>query len=155
MFVIVASLLSATCTNSMPTSPSELSTGLVIYEHANCLGTSAHVTNEIADLKDFEGPCVQPSKVATPLKRRWNDCVSSIRIATGWRATVYHDDNFTGQSLEVAGVIGIMAMCEATLLPSPLRRHLTPARRMNEHSFSAPYHCHHRRRTTRQTHRDS
>jgi len=31
----------------------------------------------------------------------WNDCVSSIRIAPGWRAIVFRDDDFSGQRLEV------------------------------------------------------
>src|SRR5689334_8833198 len=32
----------------LPTAPSELLTGIVVYEHANFLGASAHITNDIS-----------------------------------------------------------------------------------------------------------
>ena len=34
--------------------------------------------------------------------RNWNDCISSIRVAPGWRATVYRGTGFDGESMEVA-----------------------------------------------------
>jgi len=51
--------LASGCEQVLPTAPSELTTGIVVYEHANYLGQSAHVTKDIRDLKDIdEGPCV-------------------------------------------------------------------------------------------------
>lgn len=93
------------CQKSLPTAPSDLATGIVVYEHANYLGQSAHVVQDIKDLKDFKGPCVEFHQGATGVNEArdvWNDCISSIRVAPGWRATLYRDDDFTGDRLEVS-----------------------------------------------------
>ena len=42
------------CQESLPVGPSDLSNGIVVYEHANYLGESAHITQGIKDLKDFQ-----------------------------------------------------------------------------------------------------
>ena len=39
--------------------------------------------------------------VSPSFKDVWNDCISSIRLAPGWRATLYRDDDFTGDRLEI------------------------------------------------------
>lgn len=31
----------------------------------------------------------------------WNDCVSSVRVAPGWRATLYRDPNYHDAALEI------------------------------------------------------
>ena len=91
------------CQQKLPTAPSDLMTGIAIYEHANFLGGSSQVANDISDLKDFRGPCEHETSdmYGTTIHRDWNDCMSSIRVAPGWRATVYRDPSFSGQSLEV------------------------------------------------------
>ena len=78
-------------------------TGIAIYEHANFLGESSQVGSDISDLDDFRGPCEHETSDAygTTTYKDWNDCMSSIRVAPGWRATVYRDPNFRGESLEV------------------------------------------------------
>jgi hypothetical protein len=83
--------------------PSALASGIVIYEHADYLGASAHITADIKDLADFKGPCVafETSGTTTTTKDVWNDCVSSIRVAPGWEATLYRDDDFGGEQLKV------------------------------------------------------
>ena len=45
--------------NRLPTAPSELTAGIVIYQHANFLGESAHITADISNLEEVRGPCVQ------------------------------------------------------------------------------------------------
>ena len=32
----------------------------------------------------------------------WNDCISSVKVAPGWRATLYRDDGFRDDSLEIS-----------------------------------------------------
>jgi hypothetical protein len=90
---------------TLPTAPSDLLAGLVIYEHANFLGRDAHITADISDLKEFDGPCKHESTSGSPptttTSYDWNDCVSSARVAPGWVATLYRDDDFKGQSFEV------------------------------------------------------
>ena len=39
------------CRKSLPTAPSELSTGIVVYEHMTFEGESAHITRDISDLR--------------------------------------------------------------------------------------------------------
>jgi peptidase inhibitor family I36 len=88
----------------LPTAPSDLTTGIAIYEHANFQGRSSQVVKDISDLKDVSGPCERESSNSsggTTTYRDWDDCISSIRVAPGWRATVYRDTGFDGQSLEV------------------------------------------------------
>jgi hypothetical protein len=111
LLVIGASMLPLlACQKSLPTAPSDLMTGITVYEHADYLGQSAHITQDIADLKDFKGPCERYGSgvVGAPapdLKQEWDDCISSIRVAPGWRATLYRDDDFNGDRLEVTGDI--------------------------------------------------
>jgi hypothetical protein len=106
---VLAGLLSALAAcdkESLPTAPSDLAQGLSIYEDANYLGTSALITTDVTDLKDFDGPCEHTDTDSTggsTTYHDWNDCVSSIRIAAGWRAIVFRDDDFSGQRLEVTG----------------------------------------------------
>ena len=97
------------CQKSLPTAPSELTTGITIYQHADYLGESAHVTQDITDLKDFKGPCERFVGSSIPgggdTNHEWDDCISSVRVSPGWRATLYRDDEFDGDRLEVNGDI--------------------------------------------------
>jgi hypothetical protein len=94
------------CQESLPLAPSELTTGIVVYEHSNYLGDSAHITADIKHLRDFKGPCGEissgpPSYTTSKAAIEWNDCISSIRLAPGWRATLYRDGDFDGDQLQV------------------------------------------------------
>jgi hypothetical protein len=97
----------AGCEKSLPTAPSDLTTGIVVYEHANFLGESAHITQDISDLRDVQGPCLEirldeflEFPVPTP-DHGWNECISSLRVAPGWRATLYRDDGYRDDSLDI------------------------------------------------------
>ena len=88
----------------LPNAPSELTTGLVIYQHANFLGESAHVTNDIPNLEQVHGPCIREDTDAngnTSSSDSWDDCVSSVRVAPGWRATLYQHPNYKGWAADV------------------------------------------------------
>jgi hypothetical protein len=84
----------------LPMAPSTFSAGIIVYEHANFLGNSAHLTADVPDLRDFRGPCVHESEGS--VDRDWNDCISSIRVAPGWRATLYRDADYHDDSLDVS-----------------------------------------------------
>lgn len=96
--LLALAIVAVACQDKLPTGPSDLLEGIVIYEDANYLGRSAHVTADVTDLKDFDGPCEHPSSSGTGTDHDWNDCVSSVRVAPGWTATLYRDDDFKGQS---------------------------------------------------------
>ena len=93
--VATLALLSG-CEMTLPGAPSDLTAGIVVYEHANYLGQSAHITKDVKDLGEIDrGPC------ETEDGSDWNDCISSVRVAPGAMATIYRDPNFKGESLEV------------------------------------------------------
>jgi len=94
--------------DSLPTAPSDVTSGLTVYEDANYLGESALITSSIADLTDFDGPCAHTETSGSPIPVTtttydWNDCISSIRIAPGWRAVVYRGWEYDDDALEVTG----------------------------------------------------
>lgn len=96
----------AGCENGrLPTAPSALASGIVVYEHANFLGQSAHITSDVRDLADVRGPCQHYDSDVNGGGRYyydWNDCISSVKVAPGWRATLFRDDNFRDDSIEIA-----------------------------------------------------
>src|SRR5204862_4635867 len=83
------------CQKTLPVSPSDWSSGVIIYEHANYLGESAFVDKDIANLDDYKGPCfttsTNSSTSASDTHYFWKNCISSIRVAAGWKATLYVD----------------------------------------------------------------
>jgi hypothetical protein len=97
--VVAVSLLVFGCTPAeLPMAPTPLTTGVILYEHANFLGNSAHLTVDVADLRDFRGPCIHNDENST---RDWSDCASSVRVAPGWRATLYRGANYRDDALEI------------------------------------------------------
>jgi hypothetical protein len=83
----------------LPMAPTPFTAGVILYEHANFLGNSAHLTGGVPDLRDFRGPCVHSESETST--RDWNDCVSSVRVAPGWRATLYRDSKYEDDALEL------------------------------------------------------
>lgn len=93
----LALLTASGCRESLPAGPSELATGIIVYEHANSQGESAHITSDTSDLRDFKGPCEHSdtdSNGVSSTSRDWNDCISSVRVAPGWRATIYRGTGY-------------------------------------------------------------
>ncbi len=120
-FAVVALSLLTACRQALPMAPSDLTTGITIYEHANFQGESAHVTRDISDLRDVRGPCEHERTTTLPngdisftTVRNWNDCISSIGVAPGWRATVYRGTGFDGQSLDVTGDVANLQLVQGT-----------------------------------------
>lgn len=98
---LIALLLLTACEGlpSLPTGPSSLARGVILYEHANFLGNQAHLESSLEDLKDFDGPCYHDDGDTDYFD--WNDCVSSIRVAPGWRAIIFEHDDYDGDRLEI------------------------------------------------------
>lgn len=86
------------CADELPTSPSDLTMGIIVYEHANFLGESALILDDISDLKSVVGPC----NIASGNEDGdWDDCISSVRIAPGWNATLYRDPSYGDDRLTI------------------------------------------------------
>ena len=79
--------------------PTPLDEGVIFYIHADFVGSSQQVNSDVSDFGDVEGPCVVSSEDSSTAT--WDDCISSVRVLPGWRATLYRDRNFKGASIEV------------------------------------------------------
>jgi hypothetical protein len=94
---VCAFWLVAACEESLtvlgPTSPDQ---GIVIFIHSNFQGPSQGIDADVSDLGDVEGPCTSGAEGEQPT---WHDCVSSVRVMAGWRATLYRDKDFKGESM--------------------------------------------------------
>lgn len=106
VMALLAATLGIGCQNRLPTAPSELTTGIVVYEDANFQGRSAHITEDIRDLSTVSGPCEHfdangGSGGSGRYDYDWNDCISSVRVAPGWRATLYRDDGYRDDELTI------------------------------------------------------
>ena len=86
---------------SFPTAPAEITSGVAVYEHADYAGESALITEDQKNLKEVQGACGVQSDEGDSGKVGWSDCISSVRIAPGWRAILYRDDGYKGEQLEI------------------------------------------------------
>jgi hypothetical protein len=112
--VIAAALAACDGLPGLPTAPSEWTSGVVIYEHANYLGTSAAITTDVEELSRFDGPCKheESNDGNTHTFYDWDDCISSIRVAPGWRAMIFTSADFSGARLMVTADVPNLQLVE-------------------------------------------
>lgn len=92
---------------SAPTEPTPAQ-GVTIFARTSYDGPSQLLLEDVVDLKRLrDGPQPDGDECAPKLlgPEQWTDCVSSIRVAAGWQATVYAHDSFRGDSLIVTSDI--------------------------------------------------
>lgn len=85
--------------------PTISSAQVTVFEHTRFRGTSATFSADVSDLSKSSGPCSG---------RGWNDCVSSLRVASGWTATVFERNGFSGASYTLRGDVSTLGA-----LPGP------------------------------------
>ena len=109
---VAAVLLLSGCMKNLPTAPSVsvLTSGVAIYEHADFAGDSALLTGDLGDLGDFSGPCPSSDVTGGSGRPDWNDCISSVKVAPGWRVTVYRDANFSSDSFDATSDVPNLAL---------------------------------------------
>ena len=89
--------LGSSCQQMLPTAPSDLTTGIVIYEFQDYQGRSAHVTEDISDLDNVDGPCLRRTiDGGFTGGVGWDDCISSVKVAPGWEVHLYEHPDFGG-----------------------------------------------------------
>ena len=94
-----------------PTAPAPIR-GVTIYQHPN-FGGDHYAFNSATSFPNFSflvGPCGSGgdpfSPVFSPVSRNtWHRCVSSVKVAEGWSATVFERDDFAGQELSITSDI--------------------------------------------------
>ena len=94
-----AALAFAACGSLVALGPTAPGDGIIIYMHADYVGSSQQMAVDVANLADVEGPCVKGDGESATA--RWDDCVSSVRVMPGWRATLYRDRDFKGPSAAI------------------------------------------------------
>jgi hypothetical protein len=116
LFAVLCSITACGDTGlpGLPAGPSDLSSGVVFYEAANFTGSSALVTSDIPNLGDFDGPCEHTGDSERGTFYDWNDCVSSFRVAPGWRATVYEQRDYKGESYMTTEDTGNLQLVRGT-----------------------------------------
>lgn len=100
--IVSALLACVACSGSLPSEPDTLTSGIVVYEHDHYGGESGLITSDISDLSDFTGPCEHDDLFSDDPIYDWEDCISSVRVAPGWSATLYRDTGYESDSLVIA-----------------------------------------------------
>jgi hypothetical protein len=92
----------AGCMDSLPSAPSELTEGIIVYEDANYQGSWVEITDDVSDLADLSGPC-QGIQILPEIElvSDWDDCISSVRVAPGWKAILYRGNSYRDDALEI------------------------------------------------------
>jgi hypothetical protein len=86
--ILLLTAVSVACDEDGPTTPT--GTSIVIYQDTNFRGDSRAVFANAVDLDDLPG--------CGGAGADWNDCISSIRVPSGWEITVFEQDNYAGPS---------------------------------------------------------
>ena len=95
--LVVVALLLPACSEPFvtlgPTPPDE---GITFYLHAAFAGPSQAVNVDVRDLGKVDGPCSSGAEGERPT---WSDCMSSLRVISGWTVILYEDKDFHGRSV--------------------------------------------------------
>jgi hypothetical protein len=95
--VTAVAILLAACTSDIePLGPTPVDAGVVVFVHTGFTGSSQQISADVTNLGKVEGPCGDGEGTRT-----WDDCISSVRVLPGWRATLYGDRDFRGATLEL------------------------------------------------------
>ena len=98
--LFVLALVLPACTEPLVIlGPTPADEGVTFYLHAGFAGPSQAVNVDVRDLGKVEGPCSRGAEGEQPT---WSDCMSSLRVVSGWSVTLYEDKEFEGRSVTVA-----------------------------------------------------
>jgi peptidase inhibitor family I36 len=96
--VLLVFLLAACASDFLVLGPTPPDEGIVIYIHADFAGSSQAINVDVPNLRKVQGPCSSGEEGEVPT---WGKCVSSVRVLSGWSATLYHDEDYKGRSLTI------------------------------------------------------
>jgi hypothetical protein len=76
--------------------PTPAGEGIAVFIHAGFAGASQAINKDVHDLAFVEGPCSSGAEGEQP---SWHDCISSVRVESGWTVILYRDKDFKGRSV--------------------------------------------------------
>lgn len=89
------------CGTALPTQPTAaFGEGVTLYPDSLFRGERVTLNGDVADLSKLRGPCAYSDDHNPP--STYDDCVSSLRVPSGWTVTVFRDRNFAGASATYA-----------------------------------------------------
>lgn len=95
---VVAAAAIAGCGAELPTQPTvAFGDGVTLYPDSLYRGERVTLGGDVPDLSKLRGPC-QKSEDDDPPASNYDDCVSSLRVPSGWTVTVFRDRGFAGGS---------------------------------------------------------
>ena len=97
-FICVVAFAATACSSMQPLGPTPADEGIIIYLHADFAGPSQALNVDVPDLANVQGSCSSGQEGETP---SWSDCISSVKVMPGWRATLYRDANYKGANIVV------------------------------------------------------
>jgi hypothetical protein len=94
---ITACAMAAGCGADLPTTPTaEFGAGVTLYPDSLYRGERITLGGDVPDLSKVRGPCGGDGE--SDSFSHYDDCVSSLRIPSGWTAIVFYDRGFSGAS---------------------------------------------------------
>jgi hypothetical protein len=113
--VVLAVLLPACSEPFVTLGPTPSDEGITFYLHAGFTGPSQAVTVDVRDLGKVEGPCSSGAEGERPT---WSDCISSLRVISGWSVILYEDNDFRGRSVtltaDTSDLIALPGPCDGS-----------------------------------------
>jgi hypothetical protein len=120
--VVVALLLPACSEPFVTLGPTPSDEGITFYLHSGFTGPSQAVNVDVRDLGKVDGPCSSGAEGEQPT---WSDCISSLRVISGWSVILYEDDDFHGRSVtltaDTPNLITLPGPCDGNDCVSSLR----------------------------------
>lgn len=94
--ICVVAFAATACSSMQSLGPTPADEGIIIYLHADFAGPSQALNVDVPDLANVQGSCSSGQEGETP---SWSDCISSVKVMPGWRATLFRDANYKGASI--------------------------------------------------------
>lgn len=100
-----------------PVAPIPPGDGIIIYHHVYFEGQAEALNGDVKNLEYLDGPCLRTTGDGDR-EPSWGDCISSVRVNPGWKATLYQHDSFKGQSFtiteDVPSLVNVPGPCKST-----------------------------------------
>lgn len=124
------------CGAQLPMQPTvAFGEGVTLYPDSLYRGERVTLGGDVADLSQLRGPCQKSEDDPAPASN-YDDCVSSLRVPSGWTVTVFRDRGFAGASATYSADVP-----DLDVVSGPCKPGSTTASRRFESAASSPSIC--------------